>query len=175
VPFSAIPDHLTTERLDLTPEVPDDAGWLATLFTARGTGLVTPAEAAVRIRAMQQVVAEHGIGARVLRRHDDGTPLGYCAIVVGRGTLAEPELAYELLPEAQGHGYATEGSRVLLAAAFATGRERVWSTVRESNGASLRVLARLGFRRDRVTQDERGAREQGALVWHVAEAPAGRR
>ncbi|HEY0187373.1 MAG TPA: GNAT family protein [Cellulomonas sp.] len=179
MPYSALPTRWETDRLVLTPEVPDDARWLAELFTARGAGTVSPADAAVRIAAMQAVVAEHGIGARVLRTRpgagpEIGTapeaqpgarPLGYCAIVVGRGTLDEPELAYELLPAAQGHGYATEAARSLLTATFDTGRTRVWSTVRAWNAPSLRVLGRLGFRRVRSTVDDRGE-----LVWHVAEA-----
>lgn len=166
VPHPPLPLHLDTPRLTLAPQVLDDAGWLAELFTARGVGEVSRADAEARVVAMQAVVAEQGIGARVLRaRVDDASPLGYVAIVIGRGTLDEPELAYELLPAAQGHGYATEGARVLLDAAFATGRSRIWSTVRAGNAPSLRVLARLGFRRDRVTVDGRGE-----LVWHVATA-----
>lgn len=105
-----MPERIETQRLVLTPQVPSDADWLADVFTARGAGVVTPAAAAAKIAAMQAFVAEHGIGARVLRLRDGGDALGYCAIVVGRGSLDEPELAYELLPAAQGHGYATEGS-----------------------------------------------------------------
>ncbi|NTW39957.1 MAG: GNAT family N-acetyltransferase [Cellulomonadaceae bacterium] len=149
----------------MTPEVLDDADWLATLFTSRGAGDVSREDAASRILAMQDLVAEHGIGARVLRTELGGVALGYCAIIVGRGSLEEPELAYELLPEARGHGYATEGSRALLAATFGTGRSRIWATVRDWNSPSLRVLARLGFRHDHATHDARGE-----LVWLVAEA-----
>lgn len=157
-----MPERIATPRLVMTPQVPSDAGWLADLFTARGTGVVTPDDAAVRIAAMQELVAEHGIGARVLRLREGGEALGYCAIVVGRGSLEEPELAYELLPAAHGHGYATEGSRALVAAAFGTGRTRLWSTVRPWNEPSLRVLARVGFRRSRTTTDA-----QGEILWHV--------
>ncbi len=38
----------------------------------------------------------------------------------------------------------------------ATGRHRLWSTVRPANAASLRVLEKIGFRRDHVTTDDRG-------------------
>lgn len=170
MPFDPLPLRLETDRLVMTPEVADDAVWLARLFTAREAGVVvSTAEAADRIVTMQRVVAEHGIGARVLRAKPGREPLGYCAIVVGRGSLAEPELAYELLPEARGMGYATEGSRALLDAVFRTGRSRIWSTVRAWNGPSLRVLDRLGFVRDRVTQDA-----QGELVWLVATPAASR-
>jgi GNAT superfamily N-acetyltransferase len=65
-------------------------------------------------------------------------------------------IAYELLPDARGHGYATEAARAVLDAAFTTGRRRIWSTVRAWNEPSLRVLRRVGFRRDHVVTDERG-------------------
>jgi RimJ/RimL family protein N-acetyltransferase len=167
--FAPIATRIDTERLVMTPETLVDAEWLARLFTERGAGTVTVPEAEERVRAMQAVVAEHGIGARVLRMRDGGTPLGYCAVVVGRATLAEPEIAYELLPEAQGHGYATEGARALLDATWRTGRTRVWSTIRATNVPSLRVIARLGFRQERVTVDERGE-----IRWFTATAEEGR-
>ena len=44
----------------------------------------------------------------------------------------------------------------MLEAAFATGRRRIWSTVRAQNAPSLRVLDKLGFRRDHLETDERG-------------------
>ncbi|MGY1841437.1 MULTISPECIES: GNAT family N-acetyltransferase [unclassified Modestobacter] len=158
-----MPVHLETARLVLTPEEPADAPWLAELFTARGSGPCTVAEAGERITAMQELWATHGIGALVLRRRPDGEPLGYAAIVVGRGSVAEPELAYELLARHHGQGYATEAARAVLDAAFATGRPRIWSTVRAWNAPSLRVLEKLGFRRCHSTTDS-----AGELVWLVA-------
>lgn len=163
--FAPLPTRLETPRLVLTPEVDDDAPWFAELLTSRGAGVVTVDQARDRIHAMHRTTATTGIGALVLRRKDDGEPLGYCAIVVGRSTLEEPELAYELLPQFHGHGYATEASAALLAAAFGTGRTRLWSTVRSWNVASLRVLDKLGFRRDHSTWDA-----DGEIVWLVRDA-----
>ena len=165
-PFDPLPLRLRTPRLELVTQVPEDAGWLAELFSLHGRGVVTAEQAAERISAMARTVAELGIGARVLRRHGDPQALGYVAIVLGRSSLEEPELAYELLPAARGHGYATEGSRALLEATFATGRQRVRATVRPHNTASLRVLDRLGFVRERVTRDA-----DGEVVWSVLERP----
>ena len=165
--FAPLPTRIETERLVMTPQHLGDAAWLAELFTARGGGVVSIKAATGRIVTMQRVVEEQGIGARVLRAKPDGAPLGYCAILVGRGTLDEPELAYELLPTAQGHGYATEGSRALLDAAFHSGRSRIWSTVRAWNEPSFRVLARLGFQRHYSTTDA-----QGELVWLLATRPS---
>ena len=164
VPFPPMPLRLETARLVLTPETAEDAGWLAELFSARGHGPVSVDEARDRVAAMEDVVAHLGIGVRVLRTRATAEPLGYCGIVVGRGSVAEPELAYELLPAAQGRGYATEAALAVLAAAFGTGRERIWATVRTQNAPSLRVLDKLGFRRHHVTPDD-----DGEIVWLVAE------
>lgn len=162
--FPPLPLRIETERLVLTPETSDDAEWFADLLTTRGQGPFTVDDARARIAAMTTMLATTGIGALVLRRKPAGVPLGYCAIIVGRASLEEPELAYELLPAAHGHGYATEASTALLAAAFATGRRRIWSTVRSWNAPSFRVLEKLGFRHHRTTTDD-----DGELVWLVRE------
>jgi RimJ/RimL family protein N-acetyltransferase len=162
--FAPMPSRLETERLVLTPETEQDAPWLADLFTARGRGPVSVEHARERVAAMEEVIARLGIGAYVLRPRDGSPPLGYSAIVVGRGSVAEPELGYELLPAAQGRGYATEAARAVLDAAFGTGRTRIWATVRPWNAPSFRVLDKLGFRRDRTTTDD-----DDEIVWLVAE------
>ena len=155
--FSHMPGRLVTERFVLTPEERSDAPWLAEMFSARGAGPVTVEEAWDRVARMHELTRRHGIGVYVLRPRDGSAPVGYVGLVVGRCTVEEPELAYELLPAAHGRGYATEAARTVLDAVFATGRERVWATVLESNAASLRVLAKLGgFTVDRVTDGERG-------------------
>lgn len=158
--FLPIPRRLETERLILTPEVKEDAEWLTELFNARGAGRFTIEDSRERIAEMAAVMAATGIGALVLRTKQDGEPIGYCAIIVGRSSLSEPEIAFELLPRAQGCGYATEASQALLEAAFATGRTRMWSTVRSWNDPSLQVLYKLGFRRDHSTTDA-----DGEVIW----------
>jgi RimJ/RimL family protein N-acetyltransferase len=163
-----MPAELATERFVLTREELADASWLAALFTARGGGTVTEAEARARIAAMHELTSEYGIGAYVLRPRDGGAPAGYAAIIIGRGTAEEPEIAYELLPDAQGHGYATEAASAVLPAAFATGRRRIWATIRPWNAASLRVLDKLGnFHQVRATSDE-----QGQILWFACQRPA---
>ncbi len=165
--FTPLPDRIDTERLVLTPEEPGDAGWLTELINRRGAQRVTIEDSRARIAAMQAMTAEHGIGVLVLRTRT-GEPLGYCGLVIGRASVPEPELAYELLPAARGRGLATEAARAVLDAAFGTGRARIWATVRPANTASLRVLDKLGFRRDHVSRDD-----AGQVVWLVADRPAG--
>jgi RimJ/RimL family protein N-acetyltransferase len=66
---------------------------------------------------------------------------GFCGMV----SLA-PHLGYWLAPRAQGVGYATEASRAVLGAYFATpDAGPLRSGYFEGNAASARVLAKLGF------------------------------
>ncbi len=75
-------------------------------------------------------------------------------IVVGKSGFKGPpgadgvvEIAYTVVPDYQGKGYATEAAQALAAFAFSSGRVRVVRahTLPESN-ASTRVLAKCGFR-----------------------------
>jgi RimJ/RimL family protein N-acetyltransferase len=101
-----------------------------------------------------------------IRRRDEGDFIGYCGLIVGRSTLEEPEIAYELLQRAHGRGYATEAGGAVLDAAIATGRKRLWSTVGAWNAPSLRVLEKLGFERDHVSADD-----AGEVVWLTHSLP----
>jgi RimJ/RimL family protein N-acetyltransferase len=148
-----MPLRIETERLVLTPEEVSDAEWFTELLNARGADTFTVADALARIEAMTDTINSTGIGALVLRERSGSSGFGYTAIVVGRCSLDEPELAYELLPRAHGRGYATEAARALLDAAFDTGRHRIWATIGSWNAPSLRVAEKLGFRVDRYTTE----------------------
>jgi RimJ/RimL family protein N-acetyltransferase len=162
--FSPMPSRIETERLLLTPPEPSDAEWFTELLNARRAGTFEVADVRDRIDAMTRATETAGIGTLVLRKRTDDEALGYTAIVVGRGSLDEPELAYELPPLAHGHGYATEAGRALLDAAFDTGRRRIWATIGSSNAPSLRVAEKLDFRRDHCTTEV-----NGEVVWMVCD------
>ncbi|MGZ8501577.1 MAG: GNAT family N-acetyltransferase [Candidatus Limnocylindrales bacterium] len=110
----------------------------------------------MRLARFRDLTTELGIGALTICRRAEGDAIGYCALIVGRGSLDEPEIAFELLQRFHGHGYATEAAQALVAAGAATGRRRLWSTVRASNTPSFRVLEKVGFRRDHSITDDRG-------------------
>ena len=80
-----------------------------------------------------------------IERRDSLSLIGYCGLIVGAETLAQPEMAFELYRDAHGRGYATEAGRAVCEAARVTGRSRIWASVREWNTPSFKVLARLGF------------------------------
>lgn len=115
------------------------------------------------------MAASTGSALLPVDRRDTGAFIGYCGLLVGRVSLGEPEIAYELFRSAHGHGYATEAASAVLAAASTTGRGRVWATVRTWNAPSFRVLEKLGFERDHVSADDRGE-----LVWLTRALPRAR-
>lgn len=120
-----------------------------------------------RITSQLASTGQTGLALLPIVRRDEGDFIGYCGLIVGRTSVDEPEIAYELLRRAHGHGYATEAGRVVVEAAIATGRARLWSTVGAWNTPSFRVLEKLGFERDHVTtQDDRGE-----IVWMTRALP----
>lgn len=145
-----------TERLTLRLRDARDAAWYRELVGERGEDTPTLEEATARLQRFRDLTIELGIGALTICRREEGDAIGYGALVVGRASLDEPEIAYELLRRFHGHGYATEAAQALVEAAAATGRRRLWSTVRPWNTASLRVLEKIGFRRDHIESDDRG-------------------
>ena len=64
------------------------------------------------------------------------------------------EIGFILRPGAEGRGYATEAVRTALAFAFGPmGVHRIEADVDPDNAASLRVLERIGFRREGLLRD----------------------
>jgi RimJ/RimL family protein N-acetyltransferase len=164
MPFAPMPFALDTERLVLRLwEEPDAAGYRR-LVGERGDEMPTLTEAVDEIRGARESAPERGIHLLTLRLRGKDEFLGYCGLVIGRASLDEPEIAYELLSSAHGNGYATEAAVAVVDAARSTGRSRLWATVRAWNTPSFRVLEKLGFRRDHVTTDDRGE-----VIWNVLE------
>ena len=179
-----MPAALGTARLALRRRELDDAAWSLDLLGERDGGpTLTLDDVRARLTAQAADVERHGFGFDAIRvrpavddadpngQARDGStdgverdPIGCCGLLVGRSTIDEPEIAYELFRRAHGNGDATEAARVVLDAAFASGRQRIWATVRTGNVASLRVLDEVGFTRRRTTIGD-GAE----LVWLVAE------
>ena len=147
---------IETERLTLRIRDERDAEWYRELVGERGEDFPTLEESRARLARFRDLTVETGIGALAICRRAEGDTIGYCALIVGRCSFDEPEIAYELLQRFHGHGYATEAARALVAAAAATGRRRLWSTVGAWNAPSLRVLEKIGFRRDHTITGDRG-------------------
>lgn len=162
--FATMAFKLKTERLVLSMWEESDAAWYRQLVGERGVEMPTLDAARGKVNGLRDRADESGIALLTIRRRDEGDFIGYCGLIIGRSTLEEPEIAYELFRSAHRNGYATEAASAVLDAAIATGRRRLWSTVRAWNVASFRVLEKIGFERHHSTWDERGE-----LVWNVRE------
>jgi RimJ/RimL family protein N-acetyltransferase len=151
---STAPMVLTTERLILRPQDPDDAVVFRQLWLERDPRVPAhrridrdgrPTEADIA-RYILEASGEGRPGLRTVVLRDTGKVIGYCGLVYdGHGDAAEPELAFELLRAVHGRGYATEAGWSIIAAAGETGRPRLWATVWDWNLPSRRVLEKLGF------------------------------
>ncbi|OPD53076.1 GNAT family N-acetyltransferase [Bacillus thuringiensis] len=161
--FKTMAFQLKTERLELSMWEESDSVWLSKLIGERGVDIPSVDSVRNRLIEMRKKTEENGISLLTIRRRNEGDFIGYCGLIIGRSTLEEPEIAYELFRSAHGKGYATEAASVVLDAAIATGRQRLWSTVGAWNIASLRVLEKIGFKRHHSTWDD----ERGEIVWNV--------
>ena len=160
--FKPMAFELKTERLDLNMWEESDSVWIRKLVGERGVAMPTLDSARSDIIEMRKKAEENGISLLTIRRRNEDDLIGYCGLIIGRSTLEEPEIAYELFRSVHGNGYATEAASAVLDAAIATGRKRLWSTVGAWNAASFRVLEKIGFERHHSTWDERGE-----IVWNV--------
>ncbi|WP_430789056.1 GNAT family N-acetyltransferase [Virgibacillus flavescens] len=156
--------EIETERLSLRLWEESDAVWYRELVSERGVAMPTIEEARNNVITLRERALENGIGLLTIRRRDEGDLIGYCGLIIGRATLEEPEIAYELFRRVHGNGYATEAASSVMETARATGRKRFWSTVGSWNDASFRVLEKIGFKRHKSTWNE-----GDEIVWNVRE------
>ena len=78
-----------------------------------------------------------------------GEIVGHVNILIEPDQPRQGEIGFIFHPDHQGHGYATEASRALLAHAFEHyGLHRVCGRLEPRNEASARVLEKLGMRRE---------------------------
>jgi ribosomal-protein-alanine N-acetyltransferase len=145
---------LETDRLILRWRSVDEAGVYRRLWMERdprvpahrridAEGRPTVEDFASEIRRERE---EPRPGLLAVERKSEGDVIGYCGLVFhGNGAPDEPELAYELLRQAHGFGYATEAGGAVVTWTTEAGYERLWAGVRAWNVASRRVLEKLGF------------------------------
>lgn len=86
------------------------------------------------------------LGEMSVYRQSDACYLGWCAISHSR-FLDDIELGYRFRRDVWGYGYATEAATALLSAAYReTDLDRILACAHPDNTASIRVLAKLGFK-----------------------------
>lgn len=99
-----------------------------------------------RLRKDLRLHRVHGFGLCLAIRADDERVLGRVGLeprVTDSGM--EGELAWMLHREFRGRGYATEAATALLDWGWAHGLSRIYAETDPANGASLRVMNRIGL------------------------------
>ncbi len=148
-----MPQTEQTERLTLRPVRPEDREIVQTIFgNAEVTRYYdhgqpkTPEEVAAEIERAIATRRLCGYGSWILTETDTGRAVGYGRL--GNSDALGVIAFYALLPDAWGHGYATEFLRhALRLATTCFGLDRVHATVMPDNKASIKVLEKAGMRR----------------------------
>ncbi|WP_232304625.1 GNAT family N-acetyltransferase [Microbacterium sp. XT11] len=160
------PDYpIRTERLLLRPITPDDApAMLAYKSDAESVryvpyGPLTLADVEERIATRWSTTRFEKEGDAVclaLEERRTGRLVGDVVLFWRSESDRAGEVGYILDPRAAGHGYASEAVRALLHVGFdGLGLHRIAARIDERNAASIRVVERLGFRREaRLVESE---------------------
>jgi RimJ/RimL family protein N-acetyltransferase len=132
--YSPMAWHLETERFVLNPFDATDAELYSELIDERGPGTrgfgttVQGARDNIAKSAEEAEEAEEsGIGLLAVPSPNGSDFICYCGLLVGRASIDEPEIAFELFRREYGQEYATEAAVAVIEAAKATGRRRLWS------------------------------------------------
>lgn len=143
-----------TERLALREFTADDLSDLVRLDTdprvmryiGDGRPLAESTVPALLRRVRRYYALYPDLGVWAAQRRDDGAFLGWFCLKYIPKTV-EVEVGYRLLPDAWGHGYATEGASALVRYGFErVGLARIVGLTHPQNTASQNVLRKAGLR-----------------------------
>ncbi len=147
-----------TERLCLRPATTDDLDALGRIQNLDEVARWLPSSPGTQADYLLRM-GRHGLLPRTLVVERDGQVIGELYLHVTSGWAqrevaeqardSEAEIGWGLDPDHQGHGYATEAATELLRICFEDlGVRRVTAGAFAGNNPSLRVMARLGMRRE---------------------------
>ena len=152
--------RLDTKRLVIRPLADGDAAFIRELLNDeaflhyigdRGVRTEEDARAYIATGPLASY-ARHGFGLCAVALKDSGEPIGICGILK-RDTLPEPDLGFAFLPAFRSKGYASEAAAVTVQhARDAPGLTRLLAITSQDNAVSIALLAKLGFRFDRLAR-----------------------
>jgi ribosomal-protein-alanine N-acetyltransferase len=158
------PTTIETPRLLLRPFTLDDAEAYWPLVNLPEVLRYTGEEPKPSLDAVREIIASrplndykvHGYGRMACIEKHSGRLIGFSGLKFV-DDLRETDVGYRFLPECWGKGYATESGRALIA----HGREvlgigRIIGLVQPANGASARVLEKLGLAYERTFDPDDG-------------------
>lgn len=149
---------LETDRLTLRRLSTDDAPFIVELLNEPSflryigdKGVRTEADACRYLEAGPLASYERfGFGLYQVDLKESGEPIGMCGLLK-RDWLQDADIGFAFLPQFWAKGYAFEAATgVLVHARDALGLERVVAITSPDNVASMALLAKLGFRFERM-------------------------
>lgn len=153
---------MKTPRMALRPHGPGDVAFMVELnsdplvvqYTGDKPGLSQDTARAI-ISSLQDQWQRHRMGRLVVEDVVTGEPLGWCGLK--RLENGDVDLGYRFMRRHWGKGLASEAAHACVEHAFGPlglGRLVAWAAV--ANGASLRVLEKLGFTATQSSLSEDG-------------------
>jgi RimJ/RimL family protein N-acetyltransferase len=171
---------LPTERLTLQGVTPASAAELAAggdgdfEWVEDGPFEGTREAAGMTIKAYEAGVHRPEFGLFALVRRDDGRAIGGMGFHGAPDEDGRVEVGYDLAESARGQGYATEALRALSDWALARDDVRsLCATIEPDNAASQRVIARAGFVRATVEEEQTYDEAEPGLWLYVLPGSAG--
>lgn len=154
---------LRTERLELRPFIDDDFDALFEMQSDKAMtrylywGPRSRDEVRVDLERIKQFTAideEHDALRVAAVLPESGAVIGDIALWRTSREHAQGEIGYVLHPAHHGHGYATEACEALLGIGFeVAGLHRIVASADARNEASVRVMERLGMRREALLRE----------------------
>ena len=152
------PRVLDTARLTLRRIEDGDADFICVLLSEPSfirylgdRGVRTPEAARKYIRdGPLASYRRHGFGLWLVQLNPRGIPIGVCGLVKRHG-IDDVDIGFAFLPAFWSRGYASEAAAAVLDYARSTlGLSRIVGLVTPRNGASIRVLEKLGLRFEKL-------------------------
>ncbi|WP_406158448.1 GNAT family N-acetyltransferase [Streptomyces canus] len=171
---------LPTERLTLQGVTPTSAAELAAggdgdfEWVEDGPFEGTREAAGMTIKAYEAGVHRPEFGLFALVRREDGRAIGGIGFHGAPDEDGRAEVGYDLAESARGQGYATEALRALSDWALARDDVRsLCATIEPDNAASQRVIARAGYVRATVEEEQAYGEAEPGLRLYVLPGRAG--
>lgn len=152
-----VPLPLATDRLRLRPFTADDFPAYAAYHTLasvyRYLYMAPPAGSAVERQFAEVLAAPFESDGDVFRlavlRKEDDALLGDVFLKIADKAALQGEVGYTFNPDFSGKGYATEAVEAMLELGFSDfGFHRIFARLDTQNEGSIRVVERLGLRRE---------------------------
>lgn len=174
---------LETERLTLRHASLDDAPFILRLLNEpaflqyigdRGVRSLDDARGYIEQRLIGSY-KQHGFGLWVVTRTNSPEPLGICGLVK-RDTLPEPDIGFAFLQEHWRTGIGFESAAGVKRYAFEhVGLPRLLAIVNPDNAGSIRILEKLGFTFERLSEPGDGKTVRVYALDRPPESPEGAR